>query len=1012
MRQRIYKIAKILALSLIGIIFILSVAIGITFQFFLTPEKITPRVVEALNENLKADLSIEAIELTFFKTFPNFKLELKNGILIKTLDSSTAQEGQMPNDTLMQFDYGVVSVNPIAFIGNNIDVTKFSFENPKIYAYVSPLGETNWDILKENVEKDTIKVEKEKKPFNSTINLEEISIINGNLIFDDRFTENFITVQGFDMDLGATYSAEEIILNLASVSDNLIFRKKGDTYTDELSVAVHTDFHIDRKSKVIDLKNAKIGINDVEFITEGTIIPDKENKQIELDLNLDLEVPTLNTLIDLIPETVFEKTDQYTAKGDVSIKATIKGIYKKGQLPAINGRLLINDGSITYNNLSNKIDQIEADVEAFISPSVETGSYVNINRFYLKGVGTEIDVSGKGKNLFKNTDLDIKVDGSIDMEALQQSFPFKKEIDLNGTGEIHMSARFKLNDLKNDDYGKLEAVGKLNLSDILYDNKSDSILLKIKHTSAHIEQNQNSTLLTSKSSKVTGGTVDIEDLQIKHGLNTRAQLDKLELKFATTPLKDSTQIAVLKSKLLIENGKLNVGDSLEAMIKYLKADLQLEPDKRDKTIPVLTSAFTIDSSGIRTKGRFFAISKGQYDLKAVRRGPKKWPTQGSIAFDKLVAFTPTFPLRIKLPKTKIKFEPGVIELSHAKIIMGNSDLEATGKVYNIVDAFFDNQMFKGEIIVKSNNLDINELIQALNDGSIAKEKELAEVMEEEKDVTNQPASTKPQSFVVPANLDLSLNSHFKNVVYKNFNIKDVIGVINIKDQQINLVNLGMVTMAAKMATSIDYSSKQKGQAALNFDFKLSDIDLSRLTVLMPVLDSLLPMANSFEGKVNFRIKGTTKVDNNLGMQAKSLKAMARIEGDNLVILNGETFDKIAKMLFFKNKEQNTIDKLQFAVVFEDEEIIIFPSVVTVDRYQVAIGGQHNLDMSFNYHFSILKSPMPFKAGIDVSGTDDDIDYKITKAKYKYLFSTKERQQKKADSTLIRRKNEVLRSLPF
>ncbi|MGB5322894.1 AsmA-like C-terminal region-containing protein, partial [Lutimonas sp.] len=694
------------------------------------------------------------------------------------------------------------------------------------------------------------------------------------------------------------------------------------------------------------------------------------------------------------------------------IIADIKGIYAKGIIPEINAKFKINNGSISYKNQPNKIDLIEADIEALISPSIETGSYVNINRFFLKGVGTEINLSGKGKNLFKNADIDIKVDGSLDMEAIQQSFPFKKEIDLNGKGDIHMSARFKLNDLKNDDYGKLEALGKLNLSDILYDNKSDSILLKIKHTSAHIEQNQNSTLLTSKTSKVTGGIVDIEDLHFQQGQNTSAQLDKLDFKFATTPLKDSTQIAVMKSKLFIDNGKLNLGDSLEAKIKYLKADLQLEPDKRDKNVPILTSKFNIDSSGIRVKGRFFAITKGQYDLKAVRSGAKKWPMEGSIAFDKLVAFTPTFPLRIKLPETKIKFEPGVIELSHAKIIMGNSDIEATGKVYDIGDAFFDNQIFKGELSVKSNNLDINELIQALNDGSIAKEKELAEIAEDDRDVAQNEASTEPKSFVVPENLDLSLNSHFKNVVYKNFNIKDVIGIITIREQEIHLANLGMVTMAAKMATTIDYTSKQRGQAALNFDFKLYDIDLSRLTVLMPVLDSLLPMANSFEGKVNFRMKGATKVDNDLGMQAKSLNAIARIEGDNLVILNGETFDKIAKMLFFKNKEQNTIDKLQFAVVFEDEEILIFPSVVQVDRYQVAIGGQHNLDMSFNYHFSILKSPMPFKAGIDVSGTDDDIDYKITKAKYKYLFSTKERQQKKADSTLIRRKNSIIKSLPF
>jgi hypothetical protein len=71
-----------------------------------------------------------------------------------------------------------------------------------------------------------------------------------------------------------------------------------------------------------------------------------------------------------------------------------------------------------------------------------------------------------------------------------------------------------------------------------------------------------------------------------------------------------------------------------------------------------------------------------------------------------------------------------------------------------------------------------------------------------------------------------------------------------------------------------------------------------------------------------------------------------------------------------------------------------------------------MDLSYDYHISILKSPMPFKAGIDITGTDDDLDFKITRAKYKHLFSTKERQRKKADSTVIRRKMSVLQRLPF
>lgn len=51
--------------------------------------------------------------------------------------------------------------------------------------------------------------------------------------------------------------------------------------------------------------------------------------------------------------------------------------------------------------------------------------------------------------------------------------------------------------------------------------------------------------------------------------------------------------------------------------------------------------------------------------------------------------------------------------------------------------------------------------------------------------------------------------------------------------------------------------------------------------------------------------------------------------------------------------------------------------------------------------------MPFKAGIDLKGTIEDMDFKVTKAKYKYLFSTIERQQKKAESTLIMKKKTVI-----
>ena len=1011
MKQRGLKILKITGITIISLVFLVAVSIGIVFQFVLTPEKITPKVVEAVNKNLNAELSVEAIELTFFKTFPNFKLELENGFIL-TRNDSIKEPNFTSKDTLISFDYGVVSVNPIAFLRNSIEVTNFSFENPSIYAHVSEEGEVNWNILKEDQKKDSLPDQETKdEKFNANIILEEISIINGNLVLDDFYSDNFIRLQGFNMDLSAEYNERDIILTLQTQSDNLIFRKKGNTYTDQLSLILNTDFHVNRSTKVIDLKNAKVGINDIQFVTEGTLHPLRDKKQIDVDLHLNLEVPTLNTLIDLVPDAVFDKTDNYTAEGDVSIVADIKGIYAKGVIPAIHANFQINNGTISYKDLPNKIDLIEADIEAYISPQIKTGSHFDIKNFTLKGVGTEINIKGKGDNLFDNADLDLAFDGKIDLEALKKSLPFKKSINLSGTGEIHLSSIFNVNDIRNQDYGKIQALGTLNMNQIVFHNETDSLQLILNKADINIGQDQNSNLLTEASTKVVGGEIIIQNLSFNHAKNSSGNLDKLDIKFAATPIKDSTKVAVIKAKVLVENGNLNLGDSLMARLKFVDAQINVEPDKLDQKIPIVHSVFQIDSTGVESKGRFFAVSKGAYELTSTKVG-NNWPISGHISFDKLYAFTPSFPLLIKMPETKITFKPGIISLDNAKIEIGGSDIKATGKVYNIGDAFFDDKMFKGELEVYSKLIDFNEFIQAINEGAQLVEKSSEEVLEQDQSSDKTEMVEQPKSFVVPQKLDLSLKSRFNQLKYKKIIVDDVVGIITIKDQKIDLANLQMTTMTAKMTTSAAYTSKEKGVATLDFDFKIFDIDLSKLTEILPVLDTLLPMVNSFEGKVDTRMKGNTMVDKNLDMNAASIDAIARVTGTNLVVLSGKTFEKMAKMLFFKNKEKNTIDSLEFAIIFKDKQIEIFPSIVTVDRYKVAIGGNHNLDLTYDYHVSILKSPMPFKAGIDLKGTEEDMDFKITKAKYKHLFSTKERQQKKADSSLIIRKNRVIKQLPY
>lgn len=111
-------------------------------------------------------------------------------------------------------------------------------------------------------------------------------------------------------------------------------------------------------------------------------------------------------------------------------------------------------------------------------------------------------------------------------------------------------------------------------------------------------------------------------------------------------------------------------------------------------------------------------------------------------------------------------------------------------------------------------------------------------------------------------------------------------------------------------------------------------------------------------------------------------AALHIDGKELVLLDSETFRKISKMLLFKNKEKNMIDSLSVEVAAYDSQIDIYPFILNMDRYKLGVMGTNDFDMNYDFHVSILKSPIPFKFGVNISGNADDMKIRLGKAKLK------------------------------
>ena len=256
--------------------------------------------------------------------------------------------------------------------------------------------------------------------------------------------------------------------------------------------------------------------------------------------------------------------------------------------------------------------------------------------------------------------------------------------------------------------------------------------------------------------------------------------------------------------------------------------------------------------------------------------------------------------------------------------------------------------------------------------------------------------TTTQLMIIPKFLDLSLRTDAKRIQFKDLELENVVGEVVVRDQVLNLSELRMNSNIGDGNLTMVYSTPDEAHASMGLELGLNKILVNKLIDLFPSMDTLVPMLRSFEGVVDCQITATCQTDSTMSVLLPTLNASCFMRGKDMVLLDGETFAEISKTLMFKNKKRNLIDSIAVDLAIKDSKIEVFPFLVEMDRYKVAVGGTHNMDMTFDYHLSVLKSPVPFKLGIDITGNLDDFKFKIVRCKYKDFLQPA--KQAELDST--------------
>ena len=999
--------------SLLALVVLILVGVTIVIHFIFTPAKLTPLVEKTAKEYLNAEVHFGNIELTFFSTFPDFGIQLDDASVISgTFRDSTANGEPTMQDSLMNIKSCLLTINPIAYLTKNRVVVKdFVLEQPEIYAYVDSAGVPNWDILR--IAADTTTVDTtmaDTTTFDSGIRLRNVRIRNGRLVFDDRNTRLYTRLTGINLGVDGYLGKRRSRLKLDFSTENVLFWQEGQLLVNRLAFGIETGMKINRDSLLYTLEKAVVDVNGIRFGAGGTLRGDTVNHTLLVNLKYGIHIPTLKTLLDLVPDTILHKTENVEVRGDVLCQGEIKGIYGQQNIPLLTSEFRIKDGFIAYPGMPSKIDTLNVDLFALIDLQKEQESYVNLRNFCMKGGGIDIDMAGDAERLLTAPTLKAEVKALVNFEELTKIFPLADGITCRGTLNTSLKTDVLVEDVRNADYGKLRIGGWCQMKDVNIFIPKDSIVMNVKSAGLVFAANRKNTK-SVQGTDLLNGVVGYSGLDIHVRNKVRLLMDTTYLALRTSPLKDTSVVASMGANLHLGRMVFIVRDTLLVGLKQANAKASLLPSKRNKKVPQINAELQVDSLRLRAMGNRLNFAKAEVQVEAVRskRNTKIWLPTGYVDFTGLRAYTPYFPVRMRMPGTRLRFDRNEIQLDSAVLHLGRSDLRLTGNVTNLAKSFFKKEELKAQLLVTSDRIDCNQLMRAMERGTAYMEKVKAgfrdTISTEVDDMDEVPVVSDTTAlegsnclFVVPPGIDFTFQTDIKKVLFGKLQMDSIHGEVVMRNQCIQLSDLELRSSAANMSTTALYRATDTTKAYAGFALQMHDIRIDSLVGLIPSLDTLFPMLRSFEGLVDFHIAADSWLDSAMNIDLPTLRAAAYLDGRDLVLMDGETFAEISKMLMFKNKKRNMIDSISVDLMVKDGTIEIFPFLVEIDRYKAAVGGQHNIDMTFKYHISILKSPLPFRAGVDISGNLDKMKFRITKAKYKDLFIPS--RKAKVDSTQL------------
>jgi len=343
-----------------------------------------------------------------------------------------------------------------------------------------------------------------------------------------------------------------------------------------------------------------------------------------------------------------------------------------------------------------------------------------------------------------------------------------------------------------------------------------------------------------------------------------------------------------------------------------------------------TSISGVLNADLEFSGNKTAIDKGEYD---------KININGDAIINNLKYVSKDYPKGITVSTTTVEFIDKMLLCKSFNGSYLNSDFTGKGVLDNLIGFIMQDHRLTGELNITADKINLNDWMGT--DTS-----------------TSASSASSSGPFIVPANIDLTINAKADKVKYDKVDYNNINGTLLLADETVRLKDVKTDALDGTMTFNGSYSTKKdKKDPAIAINYDVKDLDIQKTFYAFNTIQKLMPIGQFLGGKLQSQLSMTGNLNGNMMPDLNTLSGKG-----NLLLIEGllkkfAPLEKLASALQIDHLKSITLRDVKQYIEFANGKVLVKPFHVKINDIEMQIGGMHGLDQSLDY---IIEMKVPRK----------------------------------------------------